>query len=208
MPIENLQLKRTNITIVYREFNFGLVSLDKLTRIFPGEPQPIVTSFPAEVLVSRYPNGVLFQLLDRRLRLDDHSPNLSRSPLPTILGPVVTAAGQTDLVAYGYNYDVVFGLTGVDNSGAFLVDTFLKSPSGIEGKLNGTLGRIKLELIYDVEDSRYSLRLEPPNSDNVLRAHLNVHYADKELVTDEDSLGKSLSHHYERLHRSLNELFA
>ncbi len=207
MPIENIQLQRTNITIVYRELDFGLVSLDKLTGIFPREPQPIVTSFP-DVLVIQYPNGVLLQLLDRRLRLDDRSSDLSRSPLSAILGPIVTAAGQTDLVAYGYNYDVVFGLTGVDDSGAFLVDTFLKNPSGIEGKLNGALGRIKLELVYDVEDSRYSLRLESPNSDNVLRAHLNVHYADKELVTDEDSLGKSLSHHYECLHRSLKELFA
>lgn len=207
MPIENLRLQGTNITVVYQEFDFRSVSLDGLTGVFPEGPQPVVAKFP-DVLVIQYPNGVSFQLLDRRLRLNDPSADLSRSPLAAILEPIVAAAGQTDLVAYGYNYDVVFGLSGVDNSGAFLLDKFLRERSQVEGDLNGNLSRIKLELIYDVEDSRYSLRLEPANSDNVLRAHLNVHYAHAELVTDKGLLAERLSRHYDHFHQSLSELFA
>lgn len=207
MPIENLQLQGINITIVYRELDFRSVSLDELTGVFPEGPEPVVAKFP-DVLIIQYPNRVSFQLLERRLRLNDSSPDLSRSPLPTILGPIVAAAGQTDLVAYGYNYDVILSLSGVDDSGAFLLDKFLRERSQVEGDLDGNLSRMKLELIYNVEDSRYSLRLEPANSDNVLRAHLNVHYAHAELVTEEDLLAERLSHHYDRLRRSLNELFA
>lgn len=206
MPIENLRLQGINITIVYREFDFRSVSLDKLIGVFPEGPQPVVAKFP-DVLVIQYPNGVSFQLLDRRLRLSDPSADLPRSRLPNILGPIVAAAGQTGVVAYGYNYDVVLGVSGVDDSGAFLLDKFLRERSQVEGDLDGSLSRIKLELIYDVEDSQYSLRLEPANSDNVLKAHLNVHYAHAELVTDEDSLAEQLSQHYDRLRQSLSQLF-
>lgn len=205
MPVENLQLRGINITIVYRELSFRSVSVDELAGIFPEGPEPVVAKFP-DVLVIQYPNGVSFQLLDRRLRLSDRSPNPSQSPLATILGPVVAAAGQTNLVAYGYNYDVIFGLSDIDDSGAFLLDKFLRQRSRVEDDLDGSLNRIKLELIYGVDDSRYSLRLEPANSDNVLKAHLNVHYAHAKLVTDEDLLAERLSDHYDRLCRSLSDL--
>jgi len=207
MPIENIRLQGSNIIIVYRKLDFRSVSLDELTGAFPEAPEPVVAKFP-DVLFVQYSNGVSFQLADRRLRLNDPSADLSRSRLPNMLGPIVAAAGQTDLVAYGYNYDVVLGLSGVDDSGAFLLEKFLRERSQVEGDLDGSLSRIKLELIYDVEDSRYSLRLEPANSDNVLRAHLNVHYARGELITDEDSLAQRLSHHYDSLCHSLNQLFS
>jgi hypothetical protein len=206
-PVENFRLQGTNITIVYKELNFRSVSLDELTGVFPEGPQPVVAKFP-DVLAIQYPNGVSFQLLDRRLRLSDPSPDLSRSPLAAILEPIVAAAGQTDLVAYGYNYDVVFSLPGVDDSSAFLLDEFLRERSKVEGDLNGNLRRIKLELIYDVEDSQHSLRLEPANSDNFLKAHLNVHYAHAELVTDKGLLAERLSRHYDHFYQSLSELFA
>lgn len=205
--MENLRLQGTNITIVYRELDFRSVSLDELTGVFPEGRQAVVAQFP-DVLAIQYANRVSFQLLDRRLRLNDPSPDLSRSPLATIFGPIVAAAGQTDLVAYGYNYDVVFGLSGVDDSGAFLLDKFLRERSRVEGDLDGSLSRIKLELIYDVEDSQYSLRLEPADSGNALKGHLNVHYADSGLVTAEDSLRQQLSYHYDRLRRGLSDLFA
>jgi hypothetical protein len=207
MPIENLRLQGANITIVYRELDFGSVSLDGLTRVFPEGPQPVVAKLP-DALVIQYPNRVSFQLLDRRLRLNDPSEDLSRSQLPSVLGPVVAAAGQTDVVAYGYNYDVVLGVSGIDDSGAFLLDKFLRERSQVEGVLDGSLSRLKLELTYGIEDSQCSLRLEPANSDNDLKAHLNVHYAHGELITEEDSLAERLSYHYDRLRRSLRDLFA
>jgi hypothetical protein len=207
MPIENLRLQGANITIVYRELDFGSVSLDGLTRVFPEGPQPVVAKLP-DALVIQYPNRVSFQLLDRRLRLNDPSEDLSRSQLPSVLGPVVAAAGQTDVVAYGYNYDVVLGVSGIDDSGAFLLDKFLRERSQVEGVLDGSLSRLKLELTYGVEDSQCSLRLEPANSDNDLKAHLNVHYAHGELITEEDLLAERLSYHYDRLRRSLRDLFA
>jgi hypothetical protein len=207
MPIENLRLQGINITIVYRELDFRSVSLDGLTRVFPEGPQPVVAKLP-DALVIQYPNRVSFQLLDRRLRLNDPSEDLSRSQLPSVLGPVVAAAGQTDVVAYGYNYDVVLGVSGIDDSGAFLLDKFLRERSQVEGVLDGSLSRLILELTYGVEDSQCSLRLEPANSDNNLKAHLNVHYAHGELITEEDSLAERLSYHYDRLRRSLRDLFA
>ena len=207
MPIENLRLQGINITIVYRELDFRSVSLDGLTRVFPEGPQPEVAKLP-DALVIQYPNRVSFQLLDRRLRLNDPSEDLSRSQLPSVLGPVVAAAGQTDVVAYGYNYDVVLGVSGIDDSGAFLLDKFLRERSQVEGVLDGSLSRLILELTYGVEDSQCSLRLEPANSDNNLKAHLNVHYAHGELITEEDSLAERLSYHYDRLRRSLRDLFA
>lgn len=213
MPIDNLRLQRINTTIVYQKLDIHLVSLDGLRTVLPDAPRPMVVNFPDAPLIVQYPNGVLLQLHDPRLRLDDPS---GKSPLDSalleMLGPVVAAVGQADLVAYGHNYDVSFSLRAVKDSGAMLMDMFVGDPGAIGLNLGGRLDRVKqIELTYGFEDSQHNLRLQAPSSppDNVLLAHLNVHYVDREaVVSDKGLLGKELMRHYERLQDSLASLFA
>jgi len=117
------------------------------------------------------------------------------------------ACSQTDLVAYGYNYDVTFTLPDVSDAGAHLAKRFLKEPNEIATRLGGKIIRLNLELVYPINDVQYSLRFEQPGTSDTIVAHLNAHYVENS-IPKEESMRQQFIQHYHTLCGVLEDLFS
>jgi len=188
MDFDKLGITQTNITIVYERLDLEALDRNALRRDLVEGTAPVVTEIPNEMIALTYPQLQIACLLgDRRVRINDGS------QLPIGERPIAAIAVATDklvnsqVVAYGFNYDAVVSLTGVESSGILLKDRFLQDPGGIEERLNGMIQAISLRLLYRHDRADYQLTVES-EANNRIKVHLNAHFEKPGALPDAETL--------------------
>lgn len=208
MNIERIEVQRTNITVVFDRLELPEISRDALRQLLPGEPPPVLTDVPNELISLVYPTlQTIGTFGNRRISFDDTAQReIERSLLPGLTLSAARLIRGPRVVAFGFNYIATAMVKNIDDVGMFFVDRLLKSRKRIETRLEGTLRGLSLRLNYEREGVRYTLRVEPMDIGvAVLRSRFNAHFAQSELPSLK-VLTKMFSLELERMVEALEKL--
>jgi hypothetical protein len=196
-----------SITLVYDTLDLGPNHIDRnKIRILP-DATPVVMDTP-DMLVVIYPTkNVFLQLGERRIRVivQRAEQKIGTAPVWQWAGRLHGLVTRSNLVAYGFNYDV--RLTLPKDASTLLVERFAPeahkwvAPLGAE--FRSFIPRIK----YARGETLYDLILDPLDTSNVndLKAHLNVHFASGEFPA-EQTLEASYRKEYALFEEGLQKL--
>lgn len=165
-----------NITLVYDSLDLQAIDSRKLKALITGA-QPMVMDSPNMIVALYPPTPLIIQFGDKRIRitLQRESKDIGGIPLWEIaLKCHQLAPGQSQLVAYGFNYDV--GLAVADGDAeAITIDLFVSNRRMIEDVLEGRLSSFVPRLRFKRDETLYDLVLEPIDEKRI-KAHLNTHF--------------------------------
>ncbi len=207
MEISHWAILQTNITLVYDAVNLEDIDRNALRRQIVPETPPVVTEIPGEMIALVYPTMQVACILgDRRVRVNDGSQQtIGNRPLAAITLATAGLIDRQRLLAYGFNYDILLTLSGVDDSGRLLTENFLLEPSQLAHRLNAQLHATSLRLNYARQGTRYELALEPDQAGRI-KAHLNVHFEGPECLPNADTLQASFQSEFDGLIATLRNL--
>lgn len=184
MKLEELHVRRTNITVVFDHLELSAISRDRLRELLPGEPAPILADVPDDMISVVYPGlQIAGTFGNRRISFDDmREREIGTSPLPALTLAAAHLIQAPRVRAFGFNYDITASIENVDDVGVFFIDRLLKRPNQIEARVGGTLRGLSMRLNYEREGVRYTLRIEPLEvGAPTLVSHFNAHFAQNEL---------------------------
>ncbi|NLF13584.1 MAG: hypothetical protein GX597_17520 [Anaerolineaceae bacterium] len=166
-----------NITLLYDRLDLPSVNIDELKQLPGAETQPMVMATP-EMVVVMYPSEhVVIQIGDRRVRLTLPEPNaeLGSAPLPEFAQQCnrLVRKASSNLVAYGFNYDVLVGM-GDSNANELSIEIFIADRNKVESAIQGKLMSFAPRFRFQREQKRYDLVLEPVDEHHI-QAHFNSH---------------------------------
>jgi hypothetical protein len=186
-----------NITLVYDSLPLGSVNRDALRGVLDGGD--IVSMDTPELLVMFSPTQKLvLQLGDRRLRAIDqgnHAPD--QSQLPSIVTRAHKAVKSSHLRAYGFNYDLIINWQSAQPIELFLREYFVRDVQHLEQNIGGELAAFVPRVQFRRHGRQYDLLMEP-KSEQQLAVHLNVHFEESQLPT-QNKLRTSFLSEYEAL---------
>lgn len=203
MKIQNLQLKKLNITALFDKIDqsnitseamrslFDLKALDKANTPFielPGTKVLIIPTLKKEVVIE--PN---------RLRVSDASvDDLVKSRVISDFEKAYKAfSGKSTLRAYGYNYDISLQLQ-EDISYDKLLSSSLKNL--VNG---GKLLEAGARVAYIKASRKFDLQIVPSGQEKQLEVHANVHYEAEKI--DFTKLAKELLADYKEIEQAINK---
>jgi len=173
---------RQNITLVYDSLDLQTIDSSRLKGIMDGKA--IVMDTPDMIVSLRPP--IIIQMGDRRIRitLQQESKEIGGLPLWEIaLKCHQLVPHQSQLVAYGFNYDV--GATVADgNAYTITMDPFVSNRQRIEKALEGHLVSFIPRLKFKRGETLYDLILEPLDEKQIT-VHLNAHFKDNTLPSQD-----------------------
>jgi len=191
-----------NITLVYDSLDLRTISINDLRELRGDQTKPTVMDTPEMIVAIYPPEPVVIQMGDRRIRITLPQPQESIDD--AVLHEVATKCDQlagrprSQLVAYGFNFDVAVELPN-RNAHEVVVDRFLKETESIKTTLDGSLISFSPRLMFERNQVRYDLVLEPVN-DHAMKVHLNAHFQHAELTLPAtDQLSDSFAAQYEYL---------
>lgn len=178
MTVEIATVLSQNITLVYDSLDLQAIESSELKALMSTQSKPTVMDTP-EMIVAVYPaDSLVIQMGDRRTRitLQQHSNGIGDVPLWEIALKcnALVAESKSTLVAYGFNYDVGAVLTG-ENASQAVLNLFVLDPQAIENILEGRLLSFVPRLIFQRDQIRYDLVLEPL-AEQRMKVHLNAHF--------------------------------
>lgn len=179
----------SNITVVLDRLDIATVSRDKIRAALA---QVVLMDTPDLVIVMA-PAGIVIQIAERRIIVADQTqsePGKVDIWTPTLAA--VSAVTDSKVVAYGFNYDFGVTLEGVNESDVHLTKLLLPTAEALRQALGAETLTASPRMIYHRGPTQYDIRLEPAGGPK-LRAHLNVHFADKPLPDPETLRGSFLS---------------
>jgi hypothetical protein len=199
-----------NITLLYNSLDLQAIDSSGLKGLMGRQAKPMVMDTP-EMIVAVYPaEPLVVQMGDRRTRitLQQRSDDIGGVPLWEIALKCnqLVAESKSTLVAYGFNYDAEAVLTG-ENANKAVLELFISNPRVIESALEGHVLSLVPRLLFQRDQTRYDLVLEPM-AEQRINVHLNVHF-EFEGVTlpHEDQLKTSFHEEFEYLASILPRLF-
>lgn len=203
MKIQNLQLKKINITALFDKIDqsnitseairdlFDLKEPDKANTPFielPGTKVLILPTLKKEVVIE--PN---------RLRVSDASEDdPAKSKVISDFKKLYEAfSGKSTVRAYGYNYDI--SLQFQDN---ISYDKLLSSD--LKSLVNGgKLLEAGARVVYSKASRKFDIQIVPSGQEKQLEVHANVHY-DTEKI-DFSKLAKELATDYKEIEQAIKK---
>lgn len=203
MKIQNLQLKKINITALFDKIDqsnitseairdlFDLKEPDKANTPFielPGTKVLILPTLKKEVVIE--PN---------RLRVSDASvDDPAKSKVISDFKKAYEAfSGKSTVRAYGYNYDI--SLQFQDN---ISYDKLLSSD--LKSLVNGgKLLEAGARVVYSKASRKFDIQIVPSGQEKQLEVHANVHY-DTEKI-DFSKLAKELATDYKEIEQAIKK---
>lgn len=203
MKIQNLQLKKLNITALFDKIDQSQITSDALRDLFglkepdrantpfielPGTKVLIIPTLKKEVVIE--PN---------RLRVSDSNvEDPAKSKVVNDFEKVYKAfSGKSTLRAYGYNYDISLQLQ------ANISYDKLLSPS-LKSLINGgKLLEAGARVVYGKADRKFDIQIVPSGQEKQLEVHANVHYETKEI--DFTKLANTLTTDYKEIEQAIKK---
>lgn len=203
MEIQNLQLKKINITALFDKIDqsnitseairnlFDLKEQDKANTPFielPGTKVLILPTLKKEVVIE--PN---------RLRVSDASVDdpVKSKVISDFKKAYETFSGKSTVRAYGYNYDISLQFQD-DISYDKLLSSDLKNL--VNG---GKLLEAGARVVYSKASRKFDIQIVPSGQEKQLEVHANVHY-DAEKI-DFSKLVKELSTDYKEIQQAIKK---
>lgn len=203
MKIQNLQLKKLNITALFDEIDQAQITSETMRDLFdlkaperantpfielPGTKVLIIPTLKKEIVIE--PN---------RLRVSDASAeDPAKSKVISDFEKVYKKfSGKSILRAYGYNYDISLQLQG-DISYDKLLSPSLKSL--ING---GELSEAGARVVFNKEGRKFDIQIVPSGQKKQLEVHANVHYEIDEI--DFTRLVKELSADFKEIEEAIKK---
>ncbi len=203
MKIQNLQLKKINITALFDKIDQSQITSDAIRDLFglkaperastpfielPGTKVLIIPTLKKEVVIE--PN---------RLRLSDASTeDPAKSKVISDFEKIYKAfSGKSTLRAYGYNYDISLQLQ-EDISYDKLLSSSLKSL--VNG---GKLLEAGARVAYSKAGRKFDIQIVPSGQEKQLEVHANVNYETEKI--DFTKLAKELSTDYEEIEQAIKK---
>ena len=178
MRVDELELQRANVTIVYDKLPVNDISLDLFKTIWPDDPHPAITSMP-DMMVIMYPARALtISAQNRRLIIDWL---LGQTFVPEELAHATQiAAGavkQGRMIAFGlnYNFRVTLNLKEGQTSVAYLIAKYLRDTDALAKKGGGKLIGVGLDLTFERDLGRLQIGLRPVDP-TTITADTNLHF--------------------------------
>jgi len=203
MKIQNLQLKKINITALFDKIDqsnitseairdlFDLKALDKANTPFielPGTKVLIIPTLKKEVVIE--PN---------RLRVSDASVDdpVKSKVISDFEKAYKAFSGKSTVRAYGYNYDISLQLQ-EDISYDKLLSSDLKSL--VNG---GKLLEAGARVVYIKTGRKFDIQIVPSGQEKQLEIHANVHYETGKI--DFTKLAKELLADYREIEQAIKK---
>lgn len=206
MDIDIQRVLSQNITLVYDSLDLRTIDSRKLKELMGVKAKPMVMDTP-EMIVAVYPAApIIIQIADRRIRVtfQRESEDIGSVPLWEIALKCHQLVPQSQLFAYGFNYDV--GAVVADgNAQAIMMGLFVSNLQMIEDALGGHLLSITPRLKFKRGGTLYDLIFEPLGEQRI-KAHLNAHFQDNTLPP-QDQLEASFHQEFGYLISVLSRLF-
>jgi len=190
MDVENFDLTKTNITLVYDELNSKNISLDAINDKFGDEVT--LHKLNPNIYLLAFNNNIQFQLGQRRVVASYNSENQKTINSENIekvvnkLFEVLDTLKNTDLNAFGFNYDGI-GYLGEENgekvdSGKYFLNNFHINQDLIENNINGKLKNFNPNLAIEKNNLVYNIKLNSIKNTNKFNFHFNVHYDQNDFL--------------------------
>ncbi|OGD63588.1 hypothetical protein A2160_01810 [Candidatus Beckwithbacteria bacterium RBG_13_42_9] len=217
MPISSTT-RSTNINLVYSSVNISQINLseinDKVSAKF--QLRPIINQFPEFLSIIIAEKNLSAVVDPRRIVIVDQSVTDYQSrdltPLAEMAIFMNAQVGGAKLVAYGFNFSLIFHLQSSKvNSGKQLVSRFLSNPRKIKKLLTATIIFASGHRIFFwANKRRYDLRIEPEFDSDLqptdkFIANLNVHFPVTRLP-EQDKLTAKIKEEYQFLAQRLNSV--
>jgi len=195
-----------NITLVYDSLDLQTIDSSKLKGLVGVEARATVMDTPEMIVAVYPPTPIIIQMGDRRTRItfQQESEDVGGTPLWTIAFHCHELVPQSQLVAYGFNYDVG-GVVRKGNAQKIAMELFLRDQTMLEEKLGGRLLSFIPRLKFERDRTLYDLILEPLNEQRI-KVHLNAHF-ESNILPSQDQLEMSFRQEFQYLFSMLPELF-
>jgi hypothetical protein len=185
MPYEVHSLQSVNITLVYKSLPLDDVDRNRLRDIL-GSEQSVVMDAPEMIVFIAPRLNIVVQLGDRRIRITGQSGRRpSETPMCSIAVQLDQMASSDNLVAYGFNYDVVFEGSETQPVSDFFRSRFITNEQRVAELLNGEILTSIPRLVFTRGEKKYDLILEPLDESHI-KAHLNAHFQATSLPGEAD----------------------
>lgn len=214
MDTSSARLSGYNFIVVFRELRLNEVLLMHARRLLPALPSPLVTEIPNQLIGVVYPDhAIQCQFANRRVDVR-HTPRtevVGEAPFCDVAVAAVERAresGSQDVVAYGFNYDVLMNLRDYERPGQYVVQRFLAKPNVLATIFGGPVedGRITVTIAGGDCHVNFDLEGFPPEARNQLKAHVNYHFAGHTPPSDAAELCQAMQQKYEEFFRALQAL--
>jgi len=215
MSIDTSKINLRDITLLYDTIDLQLIDVRKLKNLF--DIQPVVMDTPELLVIIFPPIQLVIQLGDRRLRVTHQQPSTQIDALP--LWQIVDTCRKlltgSRLEAYGFNYNIVAAMK-ADQFSTVVQKWFFPDPQPLTNLVKGELlaftprlkfkrGKGEYDLILEHAKAESDLILEQSSFD-LLKAHLNIHFAEKRLPA-QVGLKTAFLKEYEDFQALLHNLF-
>lgn len=194
MKIREWILAEVNITVVYDNLDLDSISRDRLRSMLPDVQPPIMADLPVvggAIALTYEPLQTQCLIDQRRIRISNvGQAAIERRPLSTVAQLAETTreiVEGANVIAYGFNYEVLVYLEDQDDIGRFLRVRFLNDPEDLDSRFGGRIDSIDLRLHCVLDEKEYNFRFRPSGSDtSQLQISCNVHFRRDTLPTAGD----------------------
>lgn len=172
-----------DITLVYDSLDLQTIDTGELKTLL--DIKPVVMDTP-ELIVTIFPSiQLVIQFGDRRIRITHQQEvkEIGSVPLWEIAHKCCQLIPKPQLVAYGFNYDVGVVIT-EQNPQEVTRNLFISDPASVDDLLEARLVAFTPRLKFEKKEIVYDLLLEILDEKRI-KAHLNTHFSEHELPTQE-----------------------
>lgn len=176
MKIQNIQLKKINITALFDKVDQSQITSEAIRSLFDLKPEekantPYIDLPGTKVLIIPTQRKEIAVEPNRLMVSDSNIDDPAKSKTVGNFKKVYNAfSGKSKLRAYGFNYDILLSLQ--DN---FQYSSLLSG--SLKRLLNGgTLKEVGARVIYDKGGRKIDIQVVPGGQQNQLSIHANAHH--------------------------------
>jgi len=176
MPVAIQIVLGQNITLLYDSLDLKAVDSGKLKGLMGVQIKPVVMDTPVMIVALYPPSPMIIQMGGQRTRITLHqeSEDIGSVPLWEIAVKCHELVPESQLVGYGFNYDVRGEFTD-GNAQTATITMFVLNPQRVETALDGQLLSSVPRFKFRREKTVYDLSLDAVD-DQHIKVHLNAHY--------------------------------
>jgi hypothetical protein len=212
MDTSSATLRAYNYIVVFRELRLNEMLLTSARRLLPALANPLVTEIPNQLIGVVYPDhSIQIQFANRRVEVRHASELVGEAPFCEIAIAAVQKArdaGNQDVIAYGFNFDVLFTqLRDYHGPGQYIAK-FLADPSLLAAIFGGSVEDAGIKVTIRTTDCQVNFQLEgtPPEAPTALKARVNYHFTDQPPPNDPSDLCRLMEQKYGDFFRALGAL--
>lgn len=214
MDTSSATLRAYNFMVVFRELRLNETLLTHARRLLPTLPNPLVTEIPNQLIGVVYPDqSIQCQFANRRVQVTHTSRTglVGEAPFCEIAIAAVERAresGSQDIIAYGFNFDVLFRELRNYHSPGQYIARFLVDPNLLAGIFGGSVEDAGVKVTIGTTDCQVNFDLEgvPPEAPTELKAHVNYHFASPSPPSDASELCRLMEQKHGDFFRALAAL--